>query len=449
MKLLLKNPKYLKIAALFAVSIGMYSFFLIQKSVIRDARIHDQKDFPAYYIASKLSSERKDIYNLENIKKTAEDNGIAFVDYRANLYPPPFSVMAGIFSGLSLYRAQEAFIIIKILLLLTLAALFPFAILNSDIYKEKLPSEKFWLIVFISGLNLGLFSLNSGIVADIRDGQINILIGFLILIAAIFENKFPTLSGGFIALGGSIKLSPYFFVLKFICEKRIRAILGFSAATIILFAISLYYFGYSIHEFYFQKIFIPFFSEEHIPILNWPLAHSQNQSFRGIFYRLFVSDYSDQISGTAVLFNLPWLAKLLTSLFNFFVVALCGIIAYRAYKTKNPWANFFTYSLFISASLLTSPLTWFHHLAILAFPLCVVLTYIILEKNDNYKLIFIFLFINFLLFLPPLFLYQGTRMRGYSFLNYIKLFANSMFFLFIVKLYFDEEKKARQANTSD
>ncbi|MBE7413154.1 MAG: DUF2029 domain-containing protein [Leptospiraceae bacterium] len=430
--------------------LGLYQFFLMQKNLIKESRSHIQKDFPAFFIAAKLANKKQNIYSLEKIKESADENQIPYTEYRANLYPPPFSLLISIFSGLNLYKAQEYFVILKIFILIVLSLLVPAMILNSSFYKSTFSvNERYLYTLLIFGLSLNFFALNNGIVSDMRDGQMNILTGFLVFLSFAFEVRFPVVSGFFIALGGSIKLSPYYLTMKFLFGKNKNSIFGTIVFSIFLFLASLYYFGFEIHKIFIQNIFIPFFKEDSIPILNWPLSHSQNQSFKGLFYRLFIPDYPDPLSGTQIIYYAPWIAKLLTLIFNFMVIGICSVIAYRSVKLNNIWSSGLTYSVFVSGALLTSPLTWFHHFSFLVFPFSVTIAYLVLEKRKEFKYMLFFIFIGILFALPPLFLYPETRIKGFSFLNYIKLFANCVFFLFIVKLYLGIEKQERTGNENN
>lgn len=432
---LLKSKKILQLLSVLVFCIGLYNIYNFQKKQIRYAHSHKQKDFPAYFIAHKIAQKKENIYNIQLVKREAENWKIRFTEWRANLYPPPFSVLISHLKMHDIYKSQVAFIYLKLLILLVFATLLPL-FLTKNLYKGKKENTKY-LTLFFSGLIFFFCSQMNAVEADFKDGQVNTLILFLLIIPVFAIGRYASIFIGIsISLGSVIKISPIFLTIYYFLKKRYTVIAVIFISGFFFFLWSLYHFGFYINKEYLDKVFIPFFINNSVPVLNWELSHSMNQSIKGLFFRLFVSNYDDPLSGTVILFYAPWLAKILVFLVNFILAYFCVNLTWKSSKKQgDKWLQYLSYSLYIATMPLISPLTWFHHLVVLLIPIVFILFYFSLEDKVSFFLLFLFIFAIVLLVLPPLFLYPDTRARGLSFLNYVKLGSNLILYYILIRLF--------------
>jgi len=86
-------------------------------------------------------------------------------------------------------------------------------------------------------VSFGLFALNLPVVASLRDGEINIFVLDLILIAILTYKEFPLLSAFVMALGFHLKIYPLALILVFLILGEYKIVAYFALFVAILVAI--------------------------------------------------------------------------------------------------------------------------------------------------------------------------------------------------------------------
>lgn len=178
---------------------------------------------------------------------------------------------------------------------------------------------------------------------------------------------------------------------------------------------------------------------DQIPLLEWPINHTLNQSFKGLFYRLFISNFNQDLGGTAVVYYNPLLGKSLTLLTNGAWIISCILITrYVRTLPEDRWKSSLHFSYYVAVMTMVSPLTWYHHQVVLILPLLVVLYYCFMHPVDSLLILVGAAITVWLFYFPPMYLYgdllstwNDLSLRGFSALYYIKLLANILLALLI------------------
>ena len=436
-----KRTIFFRIVAIVVLITGMHDYYEFQRKHLRHAQQKVQLDFPAYYLAQAMTSKRLNLYSLHEIENAASEEGVQFERFRANLYSPPFYLFTLALPHLEIHKAQALFLSIKALLLSALVLALALYITGMERY--RLRRFRKYRVILLTGLGFWTLGHLNPVVSDFRDGQINVFTLATLVLALFTERKYPVISGIAVSLGGVIKLSPYFLGIKAVLEKRWKLIVSLILSSAILGIASLLYFGFDTIQFYVKEVLLGFVTSNRIPVLDWPINHTLNQSFKGLFYRLFISNFDMDLGGTAVVYFSPFLGKSLTLLANGTCIASCIYLSYKYIKpmAEDRWKASLVFSYYVAIMTMVSPLTWYHHQVVLILPLLVVGFYSILELEDSYGILIALLFCIWLFSLPPLYVYLdgshdrfwltdmlmenvGKPYRGFSALYYAKLLAN-------------------------
>lgn len=400
---------------------GMATFYNFQKLLVKNARQTEQLDFPAYYVAHDLAKERQNVYDIDLVRKASRDLGVTFVIFRANLYSPPFYWVLSKIPVSDISNAQSIFVSIKVFLLL-ISVILLVLYLFKDLEKQK----RWNLSMITTGVVLFCLTLMNPVTSEFKDGQVNIITLFVLTLALVTV-KSQILSGLFISIGALLKIGPVILIARMAFYRKYRSIFSFLIITALLLLCSYIYFGNQMIEDYFTGILFPFFGASEIPILEWPVSHSLNQSVRGFFHRLFVNDYENPAGGTGVVFYAPWLGSILTWIVNLSLIfsVVWTTIALRSYS-KDKWINSLLFSLFIILMSLISPLTWYHHLVTLIIPFVVLTAYTLQSFSRHSVILFSGLGLFVLsMYFEPVYIYldlnKFARVKGISALYYLKL----------------------------
>jgi hypothetical protein len=174
-------------------------------------------------------------------------------------------------------------------------------------------------------------------------------------------------------------------------------------------------------------------------MLDWPVSHPLNQSFKSLYSRLFISNFAVEPAGTEVLYYSPLLGKALTFLTNAGWIASCIMLTrYVRSMVEDRWKSSLHFSYYVAVMTMVSPLTWYHHQVVLILPLLVLLFYGILHIRDSYLVLGGVLIAAWLFYFPPFYIYTDflekwntILYRGFSAFYYIKLLANIILALLI------------------
>ncbi|MBR30213.1 MAG: hypothetical protein CMN77_02790 [Spirochaetaceae bacterium] len=443
-----KSSLFFKILSIIILILGMGHFYDFQKGHRRYAQSSEQLDFPAYYLAHKMTLDRQNVYSLPVIQQAAKDHDIEFKIFRANLYSPPFYLFMIPLPEVSMQRAQSLFVSIKAFLMTAIVVGMAMYLLGMDRYR-KLPNRRYWILL-LTGVGLAVLPVLNPLESDFKDGQINVLTLATLVVALVTERKYPVASGIALSMGAVIKLSPLYLGLKLIVEKRWKLIGSVFATLLILGLASIAYFSWEAIWFYIREVLFGFLLTDRIPILEWPVSHPLNQSFKSLYSRLFISNFAVDPAGTEVLYYNPALGKALTFLTNAgWVISCIALTRYVRNMPENRWKSSLHFSYYVAVMTMISPLTWYHHQVVLILPLLVLLFYGILHVRDSFLILAGVLLAIWLFYFPPFYIYTDLLKqwndflyRGFSAFYYVKLLAN----IILALLLFLVIKKEKQRN---
>ena len=321
-------------------------------------------------------------------------------------------------------------------------------LLGMDRYR-KLPNRRYWILL-LTGVGLAVLPVLNPLESDFKDGQINVLTLATLVVALVTERKYPVASGIALSMGAVIKLSPLYLGLKLIVEKRWKLIGSVFATLLILGLASIAYFSWEAIWFYIREVLFGFLLTDRIPILEWPVSHPLNQSFKSLYSRLFISNFAVDPAGTEVLYYNPALGKALTFLTNAgWVISCIALTRYVRNMPENRWKSSLHFSYYVAVMTMISPLTWYHHQVVLILPLLVLLFYGILHVRDSFLILAGVLLAIWLFYFPPFYIYTDLLKqwndflyRGFSAFYYVKLLAN----IILALLLFLVIKKEKQRN---
>ncbi len=448
-----KRSLFFKILSILVLILGMGHFYDFQRGHRRHAQNAEQLDFPAYFLAHKITLQRKNVYSLAVIKEAAEQNNIEFKIFRANLYSPPFYLFMIPLPEVDINTAQAFFVSIKAFLLVAIVLSLAMYLLGMERYRN-LADRRYWILL-LTGLGLAILPFLHPLAADLQDGQINVLTLVTLVAALMAERKYPIVSGLALTIGGVIKLSPLFLGLKVILEKRWKLMASMIASGLFLGLASIAYFSWEMVAHYLNSILFGFMLSDTIPLLDWPVSHPLNQSFKGLYARLFMQDFPAQYGGTTVLYESPALGKALSAITNLGWIASCMMVTrYVKGLGEDRWKSSLHFSYYVAVMTLISPLTWYHHQVTLILPLLVLLIYGILHVRDSYPVLIAVALCIWLMYFPPLYLYRDLLERwnevypgGYSALYYIKLLANTILALLIIFVLRKEKRRTLEVKS--
>lgn len=444
-----KNHENSTLFKILCISIFLFGFFLFYSNAIKNLNYSSkdiQLDFPAYYIAGTSISKGLSPYDNQNTLLISNELGIPYTEFRSFLYPPQSLLLFKLLANYPLLESQHIFTLSKEIVLLISIIGISYYISRNNPKKDfkAIKPNPFFFLGFL-GLALLLGTILWPFKNDFLNGQINIIIFGLLCFSFIAAEKYPILSGFFLSIGILIKLSPILIVPYFLFRSNLLVIFSTLVFGIFLTFFSIYSFGIDLHIYYLNNLLFGTVSGDTISNLGWPYSVVHNQSIKGIFHRIFVSDYLDPHFGTKVIFNSPVIGKLLsTCIVIYFVYVLIKATFPAVNKVKtfyvirsipglnlNENFNSLIFGLYLSGSLLISPLSWVHHKVLLLFPILVCLhkTLIVDIKITKVIIYLILLFFSVLLLsINHLYPYNQLPILG-IFVSYIHLIGNLLLFL--------------------
>ncbi|MFV9506620.1 MAG: glycosyltransferase family 87 protein [Oscillochloridaceae bacterium umkhey_bin13] len=213
-------------------------------------------------------------------------------------------------------------------------------------------------------------------------GQLGIMLTLLLVAGFACAERRPALAGALLAFAAAIKIYPALVGGFYLLRGPRRVVWWAAGFGLLLLAFPILFHGLQPYQSYGERVLFSGF---------YPYAAEFNVSLMGLARRLFT------VSGTrfSPVAELPLLASLLTLLGSLAVVALCV----RSSFTPGRLGAQLSFSMWLCATLLLSPINGYYNLAGLIFPLFVLIR--ALYDNPERHLIGITALATALLALPP------------------------------------------------
>jgi alpha-1,2-mannosyltransferase len=206
-----------------------------------------------------------------------------------------------------------------------------------------------WITLRMVGFqrNIGMAGASLGITgcalwlqpsyANLDQGQVNIILMFLVLADFAISSRVPRLAGILIGVATAVKLTPAIFIVYLLLTRRFRA-----AVTAAITSLALTGLGILVAPANFKRWFEGTFSDTGYLVFNSvPAGDVSNQSINGVVVRFFGE------SGTFVWFVLA------------LAVGIGGLaVAVRADRQGEPMAGVLACAI---TGLLISPVSWHEH----------------------------------------------------------------------------------------
>jgi hypothetical protein len=342
-------------------------------------------DFPNYYIAAQLASQRYDTSRMYEWSWIEREKDHRNIDNRViGLLPiTPFSTLAvWPLARLAPLTAKHVWI------LLNLAALVPIG----------------WMLSLMTGLSvrrvaLALF-LSFPLYRNRLDGQFYIAL-LLLITAACFSylRGHRSLAGALVAIAGASKIFPLILFVVFVQRRQWRALLVLLAAV----ALSISVFGLNAHRTWFYEI------------LPWVMrgealgTYAISASISGVLHCLFLfePDWNPHPWHSS-----PLLYSILTPLLQTLVLAPAILLIRRT--DNRPHRILLEWSALLAASLAVSPTPASYNFVLIVFPVCVLASILLRARSYAWlcALVVAFLGIGFPLPVPQ-------RLSGLTILLYV------------------------------
>ena len=357
-------------------------------------------DSPSYYTAAQGIRRNIDIYDQEQFQDMADTLfGSIYIIY-PYIYPP---IVAQVLLPLTTLDFEDYAVFVLVLnLMLSFTVLFLiYSLLGLSAWKSGLPL-------------LYLFSLllfNVPLTRNLRVGQINLVIFFLILLSLYFDKKnkiFP--ASFFLMIAVFIKIYPALFILYYVLQKRWKFLWYSIISGTALISLSVVLNGFSYWTgFIKQLIHSMLMGERPLYFFDFD-AYLTNNSIKAFFTQLFLHlDLPRNIASIAFLVTLIFLLLLFHRRLPAFL--------------KSRETGYYA-SVLIILSLLVSGMCWQHHFVSILFPLAFVF-FSLIEKK-------LFFLLPFYIPLHMALLYHPVD-GGFPF-NQVRLFAGFLLLVFICRL---------------
>jgi len=289
-------------------------------------------DFQIYYLAGKMLQTREDIYNFNNLRELAQqDPTIKVKEVSPYIYPPLLAIILMPLSYLPFSWAYPIWVLCQQ----------AFLIASLSLLAKSLPALGTWIWPFLIVLAVNMYPVHLTI--DI--GQINLLILLILcLVLYLAQRDHFFWAGIMVGVATMIKMSPLLLLGLFIFQRKWRAVVGVFAALIILTALSIALAG--------PQNMLSFFSTSLRDSILIPIEWINNVSPAAFLHQLLPAlglGYLEVPSRLAI--ALVWLS-------------LIAVFSYRQLP-QTDLAFTLLFSLWVTAMLLISPITWEHHLVML------------------------------------------------------------------------------------
>ena len=318
-------------------------------------------DFSDYYNASRLFTERKDIYQVDSLKELFSEKKAPLQLFDSEVLNKILSLKGKVASYI--YPPVFAFLLIPLSILNYETASAVFNILNFAcllgaiwMFRRDFDTSRFSVVLFLTLAVSYRFLEN-----HTANNQVAFMLIFLSVAALRIKNDF--ISGTLLALATVIKLTPAIFILYYIYEKRFKA-LAFFAAGIGLWSVLPFLAGYD-YGLAQWKNWIELVLQNALknPVFR---AWKNNQSLVATLAKYFHSaaDPENQYK-----YGMPFVSlsldqiKILLNILTLAVLSPLFIFWKRGYS-RNQLISI----LFILSAIL-SGVSWIHSFSVLIFPI--------------------------------------------------------------------------------
>ena len=308
-------------------------------------------DFFQDYASAKNYYSKINIYTDHDITTKLYLNPSLVLDpgrasFKVNAHPPSSILLCLPFASLNFPTAHLAW---------NLVSLFLLAFALAIIVRQLEIPWSIWSFAPMASLIL----LNNALWDNLLNGQYApILLYLLVVIWAADRSDQPIIAGLALAVATAIKIFPVFLFLYFLVRRRWAALYVAIGASIAIALVTMTVFGTQIYGEYLTDVY---------PRFAWFKNSWPNASIAGYWYRLFdtAPDVQRVYYQTRPLIFAPNLALGATLLSG---LALLLALVSAARKANTAGEVDTTFALAIVVMLLLSPITWPHHLLLLALP---------------------------------------------------------------------------------
>jgi hypothetical protein len=230
-----------------------------------------------------------------------------------------------------------------------------------------------WLCIDLSGSALarrywGVVALGALLVPPTRLslqlGQVSIVLALMIVGVFAFTRRYPSISGGLLALTTLIKLYPGFLALFYVSRHSYRVVVWAIVTGVLMFTLSVLAYGVAPYQSYLHKDLLSG---------SYPYAAEFNISLVGFWDRLLsASNYAQPLA------IWPGLARVIAAALSIGVVGVC-LKAGR--DAPDETTLLLQHGAWLCGMLLLSPINGYYNLVLLLLPLLAALHY--LERRPN------------------------------------------------------------------
>jgi hypothetical protein len=391
-----------KVQILWVIAI-VISIYFIFYSIWNADRL--SYGFSSYYTASKLliEGERVSDFYDDGWFSAKVEKYVPGV-YEIYLVNPPLATLIVLpLAGFSYKTARVAWIFFNLVFLASVLILI----------MRRMKFEGVWLpLVIIMILSF------QPLYANIYYGQVHIFIFcLLVLVWLSYYSENEKLAGIVLGLVFILKTAGLFLWILCAIQKKWRILLWALAAVMILFMVTLPFFGVDGWSSYLNKI-INYSSSRTLSVTAYQTIHS-------FFHHLF--EFNQRWNPEPFL-NLPWLGKSLTVLFSLLILALTMINAYKFSETN------LTFGAFIIAGIILNPASIDYHYVLLLIPVIILFDWLRKNSSPVLWILFIIFFVLISAGLP----YTSSKITSgaRAIFAYPKLYgALGLWVLFLIAAY--------------
>lgn len=287
----------------------------------------------------------------------------------------------------------------------------------------------YWLIKFaeLKGwwlfLVLGLLTINGPLDYSIWLGNTTHIVMLLMVIALFFFKKGNEwVTGILLGITGLIKIplilpSGYFFL-----RGKWKVVAGGLCVALAVLALSLYIIPMSLNTIWLERCILT--------VSGNPIPAYNNQSLSAFLARIFIPNNLDW---KPVIAPAQYSQAVLIANFLLYLPAILILFFGRKFS-KNVFINLLEFFIILTCSLLTSPISWTHYLALLLIPSA----YYVSKDNFLQQTVWLntLLFLSLLLLsLPVQLTYLLYQQTGYALFLSLHFFGGIFFYLFLLSIW--------------
>jgi alpha-1,2-mannosyltransferase len=188
---------------------------------------------------------------------------------------------------------------------------------------------------------------------------------------------YPKTSGCIFGFIISLKITPAFFLVYFLINRKWVVLISSTITLVIIGACSVYLAGWESNVAFLQNI---------VRLTGLSLASWNNQSLDGYLLRWVVETF--HIYNWQLL-ELPFKMKIVRYVAVLSIMVIWLVILFYSTGVKEENQNLIKFSLTLVIIVILPPISWSHYLLFLVFPYITILTTVIQNKNLSYRTLII------------------------------------------------------------